>query len=184
MRPLLAALCAATLLAAPAHAGSRPATVTDPKGDWAVAGQDLVRARLYSVTAGTRALRADVELADVPVTGTTYAVQLGNEASCESWALVVTFYGTPEQSASLQHFPCSVTGLPGSDASIAATFAVTGKTLRLTAPYGLGLRRGTRLTYGGASAATYFLGLFVGPPANQDVLTGDIAMNGIDYVLT
>jgi hypothetical protein len=180
---ILAALAAAVVTAVPANAASRPAVVSDPKGDWAVPGQDLLGARLSAVTDnGVRSLRADIELADVPVPGTTYTVQLANEG-CESWALVVSTYGTPEEFASLQHFPCALTGLPASDAAVAGTFTVTGKTLRVTAPYGVGLRRGSHLTYGGASAATAFVGFFVGPPVGKGVLTGDLAGNGIDFVL-
>jgi hypothetical protein len=180
---LLAAFAAAVVTAVPANAASRPAVVSDPKGDWAVPGQDLLGARIYPVTDnGVRSLRADVALADVPVPGSTYNVLLAGEG-CESWTLVVSLYATPEESASLQHFPCALTGLPTSDAAVTGTFTVTGRTLHITVPYGAGLRRGSHLTHAGASAATAFVALGAGPPVGKEVITGDLAGNGIDFVL-
>jgi hypothetical protein len=66
---------------------------------------------------------------------------------------------------------------------VEGTFTVTGRTLRVTAPYGVGLRKGSRLTHGGASAATAFVALGAGPPVGKEVITGDLAGNGIDLVL-
>jgi hypothetical protein len=182
-RTVLTALCATALLAAPAHAAPRPAVLRDAKGDWSVAGQDLLAARISGVRVnGVRAVRAEVDLADVPTTGSTYGVLVETEA-CGSWGLVVSLYGTAEANASFQHFPCPATGIEGSDASMPATFSVTGKTLTITAPYGLGLGRGARLVYGIMTAATYYAGLFVGPPVDKGANTGDIGGNGVAYVL-
>lgn len=182
-RHLLAALCACLLLAVPAHAAQRPATVPDATGDWPVASGDLAGMRLYGVTVdGVRALRADVTFAGVPAAGTTFRAVVETKA-CGWWSLSVNRYGTPLQNAALERYGCDLTALGGPVESSPATFTVTGKTVRITAPYALGLRRGARLVHGAATASVQYTGVIVYVPPAKSAETGDYAGNGIDYVL-
>jgi hypothetical protein len=182
-RHLLTALCASVLLAAPAHAAQRPASVPDTTGDWPVASGDLVGMRLYAVTAhGVRSLRADVTFADVPAVGTTFRAIVETKA-CGWWSLSVNRYGTPLQNAALERYGCDLTALAAPVETGPATFTVVGKTVRITAPYALGLGRGARLVHGTALASMQYAGVLVAVPPAKSVETGDYADNGIDYVL-
>ena len=164
--PLLAALLAVALATTTSHAAPA-AQFTDAKGDWAVASQDVLSARISSVLAGgAPAIRAELTLAAAPdpTLPSSYNVQFA--VGCVSYAL--TYDG---KAATLQQVSC--TRQPATTTA-PATASVRGTTLVLQAPYALGLRRGQVAGPFAAVAYTAFAGFGVGlgPPT---VCTCDLA---------
>jgi hypothetical protein len=124
---------------------------------------------------GRPAVRAVLTLAGAPDAVAEYGVTLGT--ACDSWALVAR-----GAEARLERRGCDT---PGGVTTPAATVAVQGTTLVLTAPYGLGLAKGLRVSNLSASASPYLTGLYVGGGTGQEgfVATGDLAFGKVSYVL-
>lgn len=161
-KTLLSALLALALVT-PGHAAAPVASVTDPRGDWPVASQDILSARLSSVYVhGVPTLRAEVDLAAAPnpLVPTTYTVDFG--VGCAAYSL--TSDGT---SGTLERSDCKVKKLT---TSAPGTAAVHGTTLVIQAPYALGLQVGQVAQGLGAVAATVFVAYWQ--------LTGDFATSG------
>jgi hypothetical protein len=187
MRLLVIATAAcAALLAAPAVAAPRAATLNDPKGDWPVAGQDVLSARVTSVrVAGRPALVGALSLSAAPDAPTQYSVAVA--AGCDSWLLSVRGLGTDLQDARIEHLACSgLAEYATRQAEVAdATAVVRGNTVEITAPYALGLRRGVKVTSMSAGAAAFFTGVYVGHGVGDEgfVMSGDVAFGKASYVL-
>ncbi len=176
-RPAVLAAIAAALLAAPAGAAS-PAAITDAKGDWPVASQDVVGVTVSTVPGN--ALRAVLTLATAPDATTQYGV--GVIAGCDSWTLEAR--GTE---AALKHYVCgSGVGAATAQPDVsAATVTTKGNTVVITAPYANGLRRGLRIDGVNAAASVYFTGVFGGSSLTPSVAvtSGDFAYGQVAYVL-
>jgi hypothetical protein len=180
----------ALLTAAPALAAPRPATLSDPKGDWAVASQDLVGVRISSVrTATGPGIRAEMTLVAAPDVPTTYTTVIHIAGRCDGWALVAADHGTPLQQARLEYYACpsdTSSAVPVPDDTAPATVEVRGTTVVLTAPYALGLARRQRIEGAVIAASTRFVGVFY--PDNsgtwQEVVSGDLGYGRVSYVLS
>lgn len=158
-KPWIAALLAVALVT-PAHAAPAP-QVTDPKGDWAVASQDVLSARVSSVLVNrVPTLRAELTLAAAPESRlpTDFVVQFF--VGCTVYDL--NYDGT---TAALERLTCAATPV---SSTAPATVTVRGTTLVLQAPYALGLRRGQVATYFAAAAYTVYAGVY------QPGLSGDL----------
>jgi hypothetical protein len=191
-RYVLAAVAAALLAAVPAGATGRPTGparpgIRDAAGDWPVASQDIVDVRVSTVRVGrTPAVRAVMTLAAAPDGVAQYSVSLSQ--SCDSWTLSARSIGGGDmQDSRLQHSVCgaatdAVTATPE---TAAATVAVSGNTVTLTAPYAIGLRKGLQMTGMSATASPFFTGVWVGHDLGQSgfVVSGDLALGSVDYRL-
>jgi hypothetical protein len=183
---LIATAAAAAVLAAPAVAAPRAATLADPKGDWPVPSQDVLAARVTSArVAGAPALVATLTLAAAPDAPTQYSVAVGS--GCDSWLLSVRNLGTDLEDARIEHVVCyALTDYPTKQTEVEhATATVRGTTVEITAPYTLGLKRGTRITSMSAGAAAVFTGVYVGHDVGDQgfVMSGDVAFGNASYVL-
>jgi hypothetical protein len=183
---VIATAAAAAVLAAPAVAAPRAATLNDPKGDWPVASQDVLSARVTSVrVAGRPALVAALTLAAAPDAPTQYSVAV--TAGCDSWLLSVRNLGTDLEDARIEHVVCyDLADYPTRQTEIEhATATVRGTTVEITAPYTLGLKRGTKVTSLSAGASAFFTGVYVGHDVGDQgfVMSGDVAFGKVSYVL-
>jgi hypothetical protein len=183
-RTSFAVLVAAALLAAPATAAPRAATLSDPRGDWAVPSEDVVAARLEGVVSSAgRSLKATLALAAPPDGATTYYLAFV-DGSCESWELSVQGLGTPAQSAVLTHFSCGATSpATVTGTAVPATATVRGTTVEFSTPYVLGMRRGTKVAALLAAAAVRYLAFGVGTDWDDAYRDGDWAQGSTAYVL-
>jgi hypothetical protein len=177
MRRVLLALLPFALVT-PATASDNTVTITDPAGDWVVAGQDVLR-----VTVGSdgTSVTGRVELAGPRTLPTSYYVTLSDD--CEHWGLVLRDAGLPTQRAYLSHTPCYTLGqVPGTTLTEhPATASLDGTTVTITAPYAAGLAPGTQVTEVSASASVSYRGVCTTPP--DCVGTGDIAAGVVSYTL-
>jgi hypothetical protein len=180
-RTSLAVLAATALLAAPASA-KPAATISDPKGDWSVASEDVLAARVEGVVSkSARTLTATVTLAGAPDAATTYYVAV-TDGVCNSWEFSVRGLGTAAQSAVLTRYACGdATNTLGT--SVPATATVKGSTVGLSAPYALGLKRGTNVAALLAAASVHYVAFGVGMDADQRFVDGDWAGANTRYVL-
>jgi hypothetical protein len=89
----------------------------------------------------------------------------------------------PVASGDLAGLRCDVTALGGRVESSPATVTTTGRTVRITAPYALGPRRGALLIHGTAIASVRHTGVIVDVSPATSAETRDHADNGIDHVL-
>jgi hypothetical protein len=181
-RTSLAVLAVTALLAAPASA-KPAATISDPKGDWGVASEDVLAARLEGVvgTSG-RTVTATVTLAGAPDAATTYYVA-AIDGVCNSWEFSVYGLGTAAQAAVLTRYSCQDAATDVLGTSVPATATVKGNTVGLTAPYALGLKRGTKVAALVAAAAVHYVAFGVGMDADLRFVDGDWAQGGSRYVL-
>lgn len=177
-RALLAALLPFALVT-PATASGSTLVITDPAGDWAVAGQDILRATLDSDGAS---VAGTIELAGPRELPTSYYVRLAD--GCESWILLLRDAGLPTEHAYLSHTPCStLSQVPGTTATEhPATAAVDGTTVTITAPYAAGLAPGTRVTEVTATASVNYRAVCSTSPDCYG--TGDRAHRAGSYTLS
>jgi hypothetical protein len=173
------------LLAAPATAKPAAATIKDPKGDWAVASEDVLAARLEGLVAkGAKTLHATVTLAAAPDAATTYYVAFV-DGVCNSWELSVQGLGTQAQRAVLTRYTCgdSTDAASVVGESVAVTAVAHGTTVEFSAPYALGLRHGTKVDGLLAAAAVRYASWGVGMDSDTFYTDGDIARGNSSYVL-
>ena len=186
MRRLAPALAAFLALAAPAGAAPGPG-ITDPKGDWPVASQDVLSAKLSSALAGkTPVLRAELQLAAAPDgRPATYAV--GFSIGCHGYAFDHSWTAANGYQTALHHTAyCSRSAAPpkaGPDEKLPATVTLKGSTLVFEAPYVSEIKKGVKVTYLTAWGCAYAC-MWVG--VNWDdaqVSVGDLAYGDISYVV-
>lgn len=175
MRRSVLATAAVLLLAAPASA-ARPSpngSLRDATGDWPLASQDIVSAQVFS---GRGALRAVLTLAEASDAVGEYTVTLSRQG-CDAWSLV-----TRGGSARLRRTTCDPVAVP---VEIPATTTVSGKQVVVSTPYALGLTKGTRFEFLGATASPYLTGVGFGGSfvPTMLVMTGDIAWADVNLVL-
>lgn len=177
-RSLLAAIAALAAFA-PSASAAGPAVIADPRGDWPVAASDVLSVRVDGVVKGTaHTLRAQLTLAAAPDAVTEYQVALSNQ--CDSWTFATRGYGTAAQTATLTHHACGDS--PTSrGASVPATVTVKGTVVEFTAPYAVGLRRGTKVTYLAAAASVYYVSAGVGTDPSAWATDGDLALGNATY---
>ncbi len=175
--------------AAPAHAAPSP-QVTDPKGDWQVASQDVLSARLSSrYVGGKPSLRGELRLAAVPDVPTTYRFNFG--LGCSSYSFAYVWPGVAQgASATFERWdycapPAAVPEAPKTtaDATFPVTFAVTGTTLVWQAAYAGGIKKGVRVANFAALACTVLGGVVAGDTTtgSHEVWAGDIAYSANRY---
>lgn len=186
--PLLLAVVAA---ASPATAAPAP-QVTDPAGDWGVASQDVLWARLSST--GTKAapvLRGELRLAAAPAPGTTSRYWLGFHVGCVAYRFTYVWSGAPQGSgATLEEYSyCAGTAAPVRnpvDRTYPVTVAVKGTTVVWQAAYAGAIRRGARAGTFYVFACVPNCGVrFVNTSSGREdeVLTGDVAESDARYVI-
>jgi hypothetical protein len=191
MRHLLAALLGgAVALATPALAAPS-SQLGDPKGDWAVASQDVLSGRLSSVlVAGKPVLRGELTLAAPPAAGVVSTYNFGFQVGCEYWSFNYIWPGTAQAAqADLEMWSyCTAPGqVPKEqpDAKYAVTFAVAGSTLTWQAPYAGTIRKGAKAGTFAALACPVVGGVAFGNVDGKatEVWTGDIAFSQAVYVI-
>lgn len=185
MRRIAPALLALLALAGPATAAPRNG-ISDPKGDWPVAGQDVISAKLSSALVnGKPVLRGELRLAEAPGAGPasyvvafslgchSYAFDKSTQATGEHVALSYSDYCTPEDDD-----PVRV----GADKEYPATVTLKGSTLVWQAPYVGHVKRGARveglIAWGCARVCTGF-----GASVEEMTTVGDLAWGEMLYVV-
>jgi hypothetical protein len=147
MRRILApAVGLAVLLAPTAHAAPKP-QLTDARGDWQTAGQDVLSGRLSSVRGDTGPMvQGELQLAAPPsVPGTIYRFTFHLDCHEYSFAYEVpgaedSSLGAPNQPG--MNYDDNCAGLPGPEASYRATAEVRGNVIVWRAPYVGHIQRG------------------------------------------
>lgn len=186
-RTLLAALVAA-VAALPSTAQAAPSPqVIDKKGDWVVASQDLVTARLSSVLVGGKpALRADLTFAEAPgQVPTTY--QFGFTKGCLGYGFTYEAQATAKASFVRTECYTGAEGVAGTpkQTTFPATATISGTTLTMIAPYAGGIARGNKVK----DFFAFVYDVPVGLVGNNSVLgyseiyTGDMAFSSNSYVV-
>jgi hypothetical protein len=187
---ILAAFVATSIccsLPALAAGGTTKPQIHDPKGDWAVASQDILDG---TVTASATKIVADLHLAAPPASGvhSQYAVVIS--VGCKSYILHYEWNGgLPGSTAGLDAYACPTAGVPDellsnaqATATYAASAAVTATGIRITAAPTKDLHSGVTVQ---ASATTRLANVLVilGTGGTGDSLGGDIAYDAKTFVL-
>jgi hypothetical protein len=154
-RTLLAALVAGVAtFTSTAQAAPSP-QVRDPKGDWQVASQDVLSARVSSVlVSGRPALRGELTLAAAPAVPTTYKLYF--YAGCIGYGFTYDWHVDAAHSAAKftrSDCPAEIAEVVPKTQDFPATVTVKGTTLTWVAPYAGGVKRGTKVT--GFAAMVY-----------------------------
>jgi hypothetical protein len=185
MRRIAPALLAILALAGSATAAPRSG-ISDPRGDWPVASQDVVSAKLSSVlVSGKPVLRGELQLAAAPdgrpatyaigfaVGCHAYSFDKSTEATGDHVALSYTDYCTPEDDGP---------GRIGVDKEYPATVSVKGRTVTWLAPYVGQIKRGARVE-GMSAWGCARLCTSVGIDWNDQKTVGDLAWGEMLYVV-
>lgn len=147
MKRLLAPLVGAALLLAPsAHAAPRP-QLSDPKGDWTNAAQDVLWGRLSSVRGDSGPeIQGELKLAAAPVSGTIYRFAFLIDG-CHEYSFALSLpasqdsqLGLPNQPGLNHYDRCN--GVVGSEADYRARAEVKGDLIVWRAPYVGHIERG------------------------------------------
>ena len=93
--------------------------------------------------------------------------------------------GTAAQAARMTHYTCGETTDPEqlNPPNVPATVSVRGSVIELTAPYALGLRRGTKVVALVAAAAVQFVAFGPGTDPEEFFVDGDFAWGRTSYTL-
>jgi hypothetical protein len=185
-RPLLAALAALALAAPSTHAAPPAPQVTDARGDWSLASQDVLSGRVSSLLVrGVPQLRGEIALAAQPAAGAPATYELTWGIGCAGYGFTYTWNGVPGGgSATLDQWDwCWDELQPWSDPEIRfpVTFAVRGSTLTFRTPYVGGIRRGQRAKRFHIQACTRVCGATVGVAPSVEL--GDYASSNASYVV-
>jgi len=137
-RHLLVPLALTTVLASGALAAPKP-QLTDPKGDYPVAGADIVSATLSTLPGAKGKLQIDLALAAAP---TAYSYSVNFIAGDCSFAAI--YYGHPAEGVfSKSGVGCRVAG---STSLPEGSFKIKGSTITFTVPLTGALKKGVTVT--------------------------------------
>jgi hypothetical protein len=186
-RTLLAALVAGVAtFTSTAQAAPSP-QVRDPKGDWQVASQDVLSARVSSVRVGGKpALRGELTMAAAPDVPTTYNLYF--YVGCVTYQFAYDWRVDAAHSAAKfvrSDCPTSDTDVLPKTHDFPATVTAKGTTLTWVAPYAGGIARGTKVS--GFAALVFTTPVFVDEgdswTGSHEAYTGDIGYGTATYVV-
>jgi hypothetical protein len=168
---------------------ARPgASVSDPRGDWALAPADVTSVRVGNAPGRTPRLTVTLTLAAAPDATTTYTAYVSGRAGCDAWSFEASGLGTPAQTGTVDrdgYCPGYAEPLVPPPPRSPAEVTVRGTTVTFTVPYAEGLRRGLRLVRAGATTLSAPTGVCTGTSevGSQCVFPGDQAGGAVSYVL-
>lgn len=184
-RTIWTALLGGVVVLAPVALAAPSPQISDPKGDWQVASQDVVSGRLSSVlSAGKPALKGELTLAAAPAAGVESMYALNFLVGCDGYTFSYIWPGVAQGAkATLDHYSfCQQRPAtePTADDSTPATVAVTGTTLTWQVPYTGKIVKGARAMSFSAVACSAIAAVFFGDSitGSHEVDTGDVAYGG------
>jgi hypothetical protein len=180
----VAPFAVAVALLVPAAQAAPAPQLTDPKGDWQTAGQDVLWGRLSSVR-GDRGpeVRGELRLAAPPtVPGTVYRFAFTFD-DCHEYSFAYQVPGAADSRPALNptqpgmNYSDRCDDVPGPDTSYAVSAVVTGDTIVWQAPYVGHIQRGAIVrTFAGLACASATCGLGVVPAGDLAAATGRYVM--------
>ncbi|HVE62932.1 MAG TPA: hypothetical protein VNB94_03930 [Mycobacteriales bacterium] len=158
---LTAVLLSGALFASHASAAPTP-QVTDPKGDYPVAGADIVSLTLSTVKKKTLVIALELAGPASPATPIPYAYQINFMAGSCDWR--VNYFGANDEVSG---------GCRGDNSSAPSGVKINGNTLTFSVPTKGAFKLGTKITAFAIYSAPGGVLSGSGPGAAGDTATGD-----------